>query len=169
MLTRARDHSLRAAGYAAKAAYTCGPRLLKVASVQVRVKELQQTVAAVVIERTAVDRAFVLRELKDNGLKAKQMGELSASNRAFELLGKDLGMFTPSELAWDGDPATLTDRQMEELLRYLERIAFNGDQTKIAAARQQAWLEAGLVIDVEPEPKPSEEEPSEGGNANEKW
>ena len=146
-----------AVGYAGKTAYTCGPRLLKKVSVQARVSELQQTVATAAVTRAALDREFVLRELMDNALKAKQNHEWSASNRALELLGKELGMFTQAEVPWDGDLATLTDQQLEKVSAYFERIAFGGDQAKLQAAHTQARLEAAVVVDVEPTSESTEE------------
>src|SRR5947199_5783748 len=71
--------------------YTCGPRLLKKASVHARVNELQQTIATAAITRALLDREFVIRELMDNALKAKENREWSASNRALELLSADSG------------------------------------------------------------------------------
>ena len=149
-------------GYAEKTAYTCGPRLLKKASVQARVSELQQTVATAAITRAALDREFVLCELMDNALKAKQSREWSASNRALELLGKELGMFTPVELPWDGDPTSLTTSQLDQLCKYLERIAFGEDEAKIQAARTRAMLEAGLVVEVTATEAPAEEPTQDG-------
>ena len=146
-----------AAGYASKTAYTCGPRLLKTASVQARVRELQQTVATAAVTRAVLDRAFVLRELMDNALQAKKNGEWSSSNRALELLGKELGLFSPAELPWDGDPATLTDQQLATLDKYLARIAFGGDKEKEEAARAQIRKELGAasntVIEATTEPE----------------
>ena len=119
--------------------------------------ELQQTVATAAITRAALDREFALCELMDNALQAKQSREWSASNRALELLGKELGMFTPVELPWDGDPASLTTSQLEQLCTYLERIAFGEDEAKIQAARTRAMLEAGLVVEVRATEAPTEE------------
>ena len=102
------------------------------------------------VTRVMLDREFVVRELMDNALQAKQNHECSASNRALELLGKELGMFTSAEIPWDGDLATLTDQQLEKFSAYFERIAFGGDQAKIQAALTRARLEAGVVVDVEP-------------------
>lgn len=143
-------------GYAVKAAYTCGPRLFKNATVQARVSELLQVVSAATVTRMSLDRQFVLRELMDNALKAKQSCEWAASNRALELLGKELGMFNPRDLPWDGNPATLTDSQLEQLQKYLERLAFGGDEAQLQAARERAMLEAGLVVEIEPGPTDQE-------------
>ena len=115
-----------AVGYKERTAYTCGPRLLKRAAVRARVTELQRAVAQVSVTRGAIDREFVLKELMDNALQAKQEQQFSASNRALELLGKEMGMFvdrTDHSFSWDGDPANLTDAQLEKLTQCLESQA----------------------------------------------
>jgi hypothetical protein len=138
-----------AAGYAKKAAYTCGPRLLKVVSVRARVRELDHTFACVSASRAAVDREFVLRELRDNALAAKRNRQYSASNRALELLGKELGMFQDQGEDWldhwDGDLSKLSDLQLEKLTYVSGKMAFGDDEAKILAIRRQMGL-----IDVGP-------------------
>jgi len=155
-------------GYAEKTAYTCGPRLLKKISVQARVSELQRTVATAAVTRAMFDREFVLRELMDNALQAKQNREWSASNRALELLGKELGMFALRDIPWDGDPATLTDRQLDQLIKYFEQIALGGDEGKIEAIRRRAMLAAGVRVDLEPTSE-SSEAPAEGVPTQDGW
>src|SRR5215471_17396116 len=81
------------AGYRAKAAYTCGPRLLKQPAVRARVDDLRQIVVETSLQRAAFNHEFVIRELMTNALKAQQSDDYSASNRALELLGRELGMF----------------------------------------------------------------------------
>lgn len=132
------------AGYAGQAAYTSGPRLLKVSSVRTRVQELQHTITTESASRAAVDREFVLRELVDNALAAKRNGQYSASNKALELLGKELGMFWENRLEWDGDPSKLSDQQLEEMLCMFERKAYGDDLAKILANRRRIG-----VIDIE--------------------
>ena len=56
------------------------------------------------------------RELMDNALQAKQSREWSASNRAIELLGKELGMCASWDIPWDCDLATLTHPQLDQLI-----------------------------------------------------
>jgi hypothetical protein len=60
---------------------------------------------AAAVSRISLDREFVLRELMDTALQAKQNQQWSASNRLLELLGKELGMFNRPEFVWDGDLA----------------------------------------------------------------
>jgi len=141
-----------AAGYAEKAAYTCGPRLLKTSSVQARVRELQHTIAKMSIDQAVIDRGFVLRELRDNALSTKQNQQWSASNRALELLGKELGMFQePNQnwLDWDGDATKLSDEQLEKVIYLMEKMAYGDHEAKILANRRRAGADIG-VIDVQP-------------------
>jgi len=134
-----------AAGYEGKTAYTCGPRLLRRTEVRARVNELQKTVAQTAVTRAAMNREFVLKELMDNALQAKQNQEWSASNRALELLGKELGLFVDRSdhgFHWDGDPNTLTEEQHEKLVNHLIRLAVGDDPQAIAEARKQLEAEA---------------------------
>ena len=139
-------------GYAQKTAYTCGPRLLKRAFVSARVADLQQTVAVATVTRIALDRGFVLRELIENALQAKKNGEWSASNRALELLGKELGMFNHPEPVWDGDLATLTDPQLLRITEQFERAVYGEDRARLEADKRRALRKAGLILDAQVEP-----------------
>jgi len=49
------------------------------AAVNARVTELRQTASTGAIVRAELDREFVLRELVENALKAKQQGQWAAS------------------------------------------------------------------------------------------
>jgi len=126
---------LVAAGYSARSAYTSGPRLLKVPAVNARVTELRQTVSTGAIVRAELDREFVLRELVDNALKAKQQGHWAASNRALELLGRELGLFSDDRadvvLPWNGDLDLLTDQQRDALVDLLLGMAVDHDPEKV--------------------------------------
>ena len=139
-------------GYAEKTAYTCGPRLLKQPSVGARVAELQQTVAVATVTRISLSREFVLRELMDNAMQAKKNQEWSASNRAFELVGKELGMFNHPEPVWDGDLATLTDQQLLRITEQFERAVYGEDRARLEADKRRALRRAGLLVDGEVEP-----------------
>jgi len=131
--------SLRRGGYSAQSAYTSGPRLLKVPAVNARVTELRQTVSTGAIIRAELDREFVLRELVDNALKAKQQGQWAASNRALELLGRELGLFSDDRadvvLPWNGDLDLLTDQQRDALVDLLLGMAVGHDPEKLAALK----------------------------------
>jgi len=139
-------------GYAERTAYTCGPRLLKQTSVAARVAELQQTVAVATVTRMSLSREFVLRELMDNAMQAKKNQEWSASNRAFELVGKELGMFNHPEPVWDGDLATLTDQQLLRITEQFERAVYGEDRARLEADKRRALRRAGLLVDGEVEP-----------------
>jgi hypothetical protein len=133
-----------AAGYEEKTAYTCGPRLLKRPEVQSRVTELQRKVAQISVAHAALSRGFVVSELMDIVLKAKQDKEWSAANRALELLGRDLGMFSGQPL-WSGRLEDLNDEQLETLEGQLAALV----QRKEKELESKKQLEAGPVIDIQ--------------------
>jgi len=127
-----------AAGYQEKTAYTCGPRLLKRPEVRARVDELQQRVSETVVERAVLSQEFVLGELMDNVLKAKQERQFSAVNRALELLGKELGMFADRShlsVEWDGDLKKLTGPQLEKMAEQMEEQIAKDDPKRAAELR----------------------------------
>ena len=137
-----------AAGYQSSTAYTCGPRLLKKPAVQARVAELGEAAATSSVTGAAIDREFVLAQLKDNALKAKQECQWAASNRALELLGKELGIFVDRRLPWDGDPTTLTDSQLDELMGYFEKLAYPqtaGETRRLGLEDHKLVIEASAV------------------------
>jgi hypothetical protein len=95
------------------------------------VTELRQTVAQSAVLRITLDREFVLRELIDNVAKAKELQEFSASNRALELLGREMGMFhSQFELgnitSLDDVPQHLTD----QIIALLEKAAAEQERLK---------------------------------------
>jgi phage terminase small subunit len=124
-----------AAGYSKKTAYTSGPRLLKTPSVSARVAELQRSVAAVAVNRTAIDRDWVLsglREIAENGSSD------SARVRALELVGKELGMFVERPAApWDGDLSKLTTAQLERVTEQLIEQTYEGQPEVIEAVKHE--------------------------------
>src|SRR4029077_2780785 len=79
-----------AAGYSKTNAASCALRLSKKPEVRSRIAELQQIVIQVTTTQVALDRSWVLSELRkiaENGASE------SARVRALELCGKELGMF----------------------------------------------------------------------------
>src|ERR1700687_1690399 len=127
-----------AAGYEEKTAYTCGPRLFKQPEVRSRVSELQQAVTSTSITCAALNREFVITELKDNALKAKQHQEWSASNRALELLGRELGMFVEHTFKLPQHPAEWPQEMRDAVIAEL---------TRLVEAEEQKQL-AGPVVDI---------------------
>lgn len=97
------------AGFSPKAAYTCAARLLKKAQICSRVAEIQANISKVAEEKTGISKAWVLEQLVEivhlgkavepvRGENGEVTGELSvanlsAANKALELIGKEHGMF----------------------------------------------------------------------------
>lgn len=67
--------------------------LVRKAWVSQRIEELRRSVDQRAVTNAALTRTWVLQELKQNVSRAVQIEDLSAANRALELLGKELGMF----------------------------------------------------------------------------
>lgn len=84
---RSLDAAYVEAGYAENNGNAC--RLNGNEKVRRRVEELQSKKA----ERVVYDRAKVLSRLEENDQTAREIGNLFASNRSLELIGKELGMF----------------------------------------------------------------------------
>lgn len=76
-----------AAGYTANR--SAASKLQTNANIQARVGELQSRAATNVV----ITREWIIEQLVDNAAKAKQAGDFAPSNKAIELLGKELGMF----------------------------------------------------------------------------
>lgn len=80
------------AGY--KPSRSNASRLSTNENVQARVRHLQAKAAAAVTKKVSVDRQWVLDQLIVNAVKARKKGDFAPSNRALELLGKEIaGMF----------------------------------------------------------------------------
>ncbi len=78
------------AGYSPKTAKEQGARLLT----KVHVKEALEAKKHRLAIKAEVSAEWVLRELIDNAKIAKETGDLNPANKALELIGKHLGMFT---------------------------------------------------------------------------
>jgi hypothetical protein len=47
------------------------------------------------------DRGWIITQLMENALKSRELGQFSASNKALELLGREIGMFEQKKLLSD--------------------------------------------------------------------
>lgn len=133
-----------ATGYSKANAASCALRLSKKPEVRTRIAELQQIVTQVTTTQAALDRSWILSELRkiaENGASE------SARVRALELCGKELGMFAaPRDLPWNGDLATLTELQLEQLELHLERIAYGDNRAALEADKRKALQKAGFQV-----------------------
>src|SRR5712692_8714147 len=143
-------------GFSKAGAAPSATRLLRNAPVRARVEELQHGVAQAAATRAAIDREYVLAGLKENYRRAMQQepvldskgrptGEYtyhgSVANRALELMGKELGMFVErheTAVVWDGNPKTLTNLQLDNMIEHFMKVAGYDTPEKVAAARQKA-------------------------------
>lgn len=139
------------AGYSEHGAAQSANRLLKNAEIADRIAQLRKAVEEPAreraIEKAAVSKAWVLSELMENVSMAKQAvpvlnkkgeptGEyqqnLSAANRALELLGKELGMFKDQLEVTDPRQRMTDDELREELRRLYQEFGIGIDRQSLA-------------------------------------
>ena len=89
--------------------------------VRSRIKELTARLTDKAIERVAITKEWVLRELLDNAELAKADGSWAARNRSLELIGKEIGMF--GDQPPPKPPQTLEDLPTEILEQILRESA----------------------------------------------
>jgi phage terminase small subunit len=77
------------AGYSPKSAKRIAVKLLKNKSIAAEVARIRKESS----ERTAITMDWITEQLVDNSRAARADADYSASNKALELLGKQLGMF----------------------------------------------------------------------------
>lgn len=78
------------AGYSERTAYSIGQENLKKPEIAEEIQVRQAKLG----EEAEITAEWVLRELAENHRIARSIGELTASNKALELIGKHKGLFT---------------------------------------------------------------------------
>jgi hypothetical protein len=110
-----------AAGFRGKGAAQSASRLAKRPDVAARIAELTELSATATTVRAQIDRDTVmagLRQIAENGRTD------SARVRAYELLGKTLGLFRDEPaVPWNGDLSELSEGQLERMAICFERLA----------------------------------------------
>ena len=140
------------AGYKGKGASQSANRLNKEPRVSARIAELRLLAQQIPVASSWLNENFVLQGLKDVFHAAFAKGKYGDAIGALNLMGKKMGMWVEKidHGFWDGNPDTLTEAQVPQLMRYLERIA---EEEKV----RQAQLPAGeQVIRVKAESNETE-------------
>jgi hypothetical protein len=134
-------------------------------------KEIVRRIAALALRgenRVAKDfkvtREWLVAQLVSNVLQAKEQNQVSAANKALEMLGNNAGgdcsFVQRTEVTlWDGDLSTLDDNQLRRMAEHFERLAFGQDQARLLSEKRRVLLAAGAVVDVEATPVESTPEP----------
>jgi phage terminase small subunit len=125
------------AGFAEKRACVTGSELLKRAEVAVRIAELRQIATERFAEKSGIDKAWVMNELVEIVKMGKQaepvldkdgeaIGEykqnLAASNKALELIGKELAMFVDRSEVRTGPLDAMEHDELKALKDALESL-----------------------------------------------
>ena len=90
-------------------------------------------------------------------LEEKKFGD---AIRGYELLGKHYRLWdrAAESIGWNGDPANLTDEQLDALMAYLEKLV---PPERLEAAKRRAMIEAGQagpIVDTTSTPAAPEQE-----------
>lgn len=96
-------------------------RVLKNPKVELRIKELQGRAAQEVV----LTRAFVLEGLMNNAREAAALKDFTASNKAFELLGKteELSMFVERANVTTDNRHTVEPESLPSFIQHLAGVA----------------------------------------------
>jgi hypothetical protein len=125
---------------------------MKRRDVQERIDEILSHAAQSTADTVSFDQTRVLNRLDALSRKAEELGQISAAARCEELIGKARGMFVdrPGSFVWDGDLSKLSDEQVVQLQRVMEKRTYGEDQKALEAAKLRFALAAGIqVIDLE--------------------
>jgi len=105
-------------------------RLLRKPEIKARILELRDGMR----ERMEITVAEVMKELWDNSARAKEAGQIPASNQALIAIGNHLGMFERKQAGPEESPIDkLTPQERRELRAALERE--RDRRAALAAAR----------------------------------
>ena len=111
------------AGFARGGAAQSAARLAKRQLVAGRIAALKAHATESVMTHAAIDREFVLQGLKGIAMAGQSD---SARVKGYELIGRELGMFSEQRnngLEWDGDLRKLTTPQVEKMLASMDAMA----------------------------------------------
>jgi hypothetical protein len=120
------------AGFSEGGAAQSACRLLKTPVVRERIAELREMIQAKTIERSVVDRSWIIEKLKLNVMLALKVEDGqpartfngTVANQALRLLGLELGMFRETldaSVTFDGDVTKLSEAQLAKLIASLEK------------------------------------------------
>jgi hypothetical protein len=127
--------------------------------VKARIAELSAKVDQAIARAVIMSKDGVLEGISETikeALKEKKFGD---AIRGYELLGKHYRLFdrAAESISWNGDPANLTDEQLDVLMGYFEKLV---PPERLEAAKRRAMIEASQarpVIDTTIAPAPEEE------------
>lgn len=138
------EQSYITAGYSRNGARNAAARLLRNRGILLRIDELRAIANERIVEKTGVDKAWVIQELVENVRMAKaaipvknkegeNLGEykqdLSAANKALELIGKELGMFIDRKIIQTGALDNLGHHELKQLEHALNELLCIGENT----------------------------------------
>jgi hypothetical protein len=136
------------AGYREKSAASTGSELAKKEDIKKRVQELIPRVSDMAAKTVGISKAWVIEELIQNIADARAEKQYGVVRACLVDIGKELRMFierSEHTEIWNGDPATLTEGQLNNLIEKLETLAYGDDRAALERDKRRALREAGLI------------------------
>lgn len=150
------DESYRNAGF--RPSRSNAARLSANEAIADRIAELKSLAADMALDRAAVSKEWVMRELRLTYLRATASGQGAVANRSLELLGKEAGMFVDRrEVGRPGDFADLSDDQLNDEIARLSaavETVHDADERGRGAAAGVAGEAAASLGGTGQAPKP---------------
>jgi len=139
------------AGYSETHASSTACHLEKRPEVKARIVELTTRVDQAVAMTGAITKDWVFEGIRITMEQARAKGKFAEVMKGYDLIGRHLKLWerAAEEVPWDGDLSTLSDDQLANLAKSLEKFV---DPAVVAAAKRRLMLESGEVMDVEPTP-----------------
>jgi len=127
--------------------------------VKARIAELGAKVDQAIARAVIMSKDGVLEGISETIKEALKEKKFEDAIRGYELLGKHYRLFdrAAESISWNGDPANLTDEQLDVLMGYFEKLV---PPERLEAAKRRAMIEASQarpVIDTTIAPAPEEE------------
>jgi hypothetical protein len=115
-------NAAKEAGYPEGAAHVRASEIMKRPEVKARIAELKAKAETLAVKRVALSREEVLQQLLDVATKAMSTNNLTAANRAWELIGKELGMFVDRKMDVKSPLDALNAQQIVALTALLDQL-----------------------------------------------
>ncbi len=133
-------------------------KLFKKKEIQDRVRELLPIAESNRAITAVINKEWVIAELLRLAKVAEKDGDLSTARGCVKDVGDAIGVFDKGgkiKFDWNGDPAQLSDSQLETLQFYLERLGAGEEKARELQMKRLGL--SGVTIEVTPTPSRNEQ------------
>lgn len=116
-------NAAKEAGYPEGSAHVRASEIMRRPEVKARIEELKAKAETLAVKRVALSREVVLERLLAVAEMAVAAKNLTAANRAWELIGKELGMFVDRKMDMKSPLEALNAQQLQALMALVDGAA----------------------------------------------